>query len=239
MRIIPVRYKIGFMTKIYVIIETPDSGAFNFFYDALHESSGNPCFFLLPEYLKKEAERKESLQNVAFYESVENHLKSFSTNDNTDGDLLLFFSPYNDLSNQFESLLSELTSEENYQLIRVITFIDANLLHVVSNPIQTWIDATVHFSDALCITNRSNENGAAVGKLFKRYEQMRYPMETYTIAISKKTQVTNILNSTTRRISHIFDPVDMLDDEENPEDDIYLRKLPSGNREKYIPIPFL
>jgi hypothetical protein len=226
------------MTKIYVIIETPDSGAFNFFYDALHESSGNLCFFLLPEYLKEEAERKESLQNVAFYESIENHLKSFSTNDNTDGDLLLFFSPYNDLSNQFESLLSELTSEENYQLIRVITFIDANLLCEVSNSIQTWIDATAHFSDALCITNRSNENGGAVGKLFKRYEQMRYPMETYTIALSKKTQVTNILNSTTRRISHIFDPVDMLDEEENVEDDIYLRKLFSGNREKSIPLPF-
>ena len=226
------------MTEVYVVIESPNSGAFPYLYRALGDTPENPYTFILPEYLRKETVEMGNCINIRFLNDEHFQLEHNTLSDKENNTLLLFFSPFHNLSDQFEHLAGEISSTESIHLIRVITFIEANLLIGLSSLTQSWIDATAHFSDVLCITNRSNKNGTDVGKLFKRYEQMRYPMETYTIAHSKKTQVTNILNSTTRRISHIFDPIDLLDDDENPEDDIYLRELPNGNREKYIPIPF-
>ena len=71
-----------------------------------------------------------------------------------------------------------------------------------------------------------------------RYENMRYPMETYLISQNKKGKLLNILNPTVRRISHIFEYQELIDSEETPQNDPFLKKLANGKREKGIPIPF-
>ena len=58
------------------------------------------------------------------------------------------------------------------------------------------------------------------------------------ISQKKKGKLLNILNPTARRITHIFDSPDLLDSDEIPEDDPYLKKLANGKREKVVPIPF-
>ena len=67
---------------------------------------------------------------------------------------------------------------------------------------------------------------------------MRYPMETYVISSTKRGKIANLLNPTTRRISHIFDSSELLESEDTPLSDTYLAKMANGKRQKSIPMPF-
>ena len=62
-------------------------------------------------------------------------------------------------------------------------------------------------------------------------------MESYMISNSKRAKIDNILNPTVRRISHIFDSVEMLETEETPFKDPYLITL-STESVKTITHPF-
>jgi hypothetical protein len=142
------------------------------------------------------------------------------------------------LTDQFEYIVDQIDKTAKVQIGRIISFLDANILPEISPQFQLWLDAVAHFSDVLCISNRTNQNGKAVKMIIDRYENMRYPMETYLISQNKKGKILNILNPTARRITHIFDSPDLLDSEETPQNDTYLKKLANGKREKGIPIPF-
>ena len=65
---------------------------------------------------------------------------------------------------------------------------------------------------------------------------MRYPLETYVISHSKKGKINSILNPTAKRITHIFDAPEMLDDQDTPLQDPYLKILANGKREKLSPL---
>jgi hypothetical protein len=66
---------------------------------------------------------------------------------------------------------------------------------------------------------------------------MRYPMETFILG-KKNNPWTRILDPTPRRLSHVFDPVELLDDEDLPEHDRYLSRLASGEYKQKVPLPF-
>ena len=223
---------------LYIILESPGSGGFEFLVNGLNDFNQG-FHFLLPE----SAERKigpDQGKNVTFWSDKESSNLSFSLSKNEENtDLFLFFSPFINLSDQFESLLSQTDKPSKIEIGRIISFLDANILPEISPQFQLWLDAVAHFSDVLCISNRTNQNGKAVKMIIDRYENMRYPMETYLISQNKKGKLLNILNPTARRITHIFDSPDLLDSEETPIiDDPYLKKLANGKREKVVPIPF-
>ena len=58
------------------------------------------------------------------------------------------------------------------------------------------------------------------------------------VSNSQKGKINSILNPTVRRISHIFDSPELLEDQESPLQDPYLVNLANGKREKVIQIPF-
>jgi hypothetical protein len=66
---------------------------------------------------------------------------------------------------------------------------------------------------------------------------MRYPLENIILA-KRNNSWSRILDPSPRRISHIFDDIELLDEEDYPENDRYLKKLPSGERERSIPLIF-
>jgi len=223
---------------LYIILESPGSGGFEFLVNGLHDFNHQGFHFLLPE----SAEHKfapDQRESVTFWSDKESTNISFNLSKNEENtDLFLFFSPFINLSDQFESLLSQTDKPSKTEIGRIISFLDANILLEISPQFQLWLDAVAHFSDVLCISNRSNQNGKAVKMITDRYENMRYPMEIYLISQNKKGKLLNILNPTARRITHIFDSPDLLDSEETPTDDPYLKKLANGKREKVVPIPF-
>jgi len=218
---------------LYIILEPPGSGGFEFLVNGLNDFNQG-FHFLLPESAEHTI-GPDQRKNVTFWSDKE----SFNLSKNEENtDLFLFFSPFINLSDQFESLLIQTDKPSKIEIGRIISFLDANILPEISPQFQLWLDAVAHFSDVLCISNRSNQNGKAVKMITDRYENMRYPMETYLISQNKKGKLLNILNPTARRITHIFDSPDLLDSEETPLDDPYLKKLANGKREKVVPIPF-
>ena len=226
-------------TDLYIVLETPQSGAIEYLINGM-EDSIDKALFHIPKSQNLKRELKDS-NKIVFWDDENPSSSSIELIEKTKGleELFLFFSPFLDLSDQFESVCLDLKNREELLLSRVISFIDADRLENKDQTLQSWIDATAHFSDVLCITNRKNQNGKSVGDLFKRYENMRYPMETYVISSTKRGKIANILNPTTRRISHIFDSSELLESQDTPLSDPYLAKLANGNRQKSIPIPFI
>ena len=223
---------------LYIILESPDSGGFEFLIKGLKDFNDQGFHFLLPESTKIKV-GPDQKENITFWSDKDSTDLSFNLNENEENtNLFLFFSPYMNLTDQFEYLVDQIDQNAKVQIGRIISFLDANILPEISPQFQLWLDAVAHFSDVLCISNRTNQNGKAVKMIIDRYENMRYPMETYLISQNKKGKILNILNPTARRITHIFDSPDLLDSEETPQNDTYLKKLANGKREKGIPIPF-
>jgi hypothetical protein len=223
---------------LYIILESPDSGGFEFLINGLKDFNDQGFHFLLPESTKNKV-GPDQKENITFWSDKDSTDLSFNLNENEENtNLFLFFSPYMNLTDQFEYLVDQIDKNAKVQIGRIISFLDANILPEISPQFQLWLDAVAHFSDVLCISNRNNQNGKAVKMIIDRYENMRYPMETYLISQNKKGKLLNILNPTARRISHIFDSPDLLDSEETPQNDPFLKKLANGKREKGIPIPF-
>ena len=224
---------------LYIILESPDSGGFEFLFNGLKDFNDQGFHFLLPESTKNKV-YPDQKENITFWSDKVSTNLSFNLNENEENtNLFLFFSPYINLTDQFEYLVDQIDKTAKVQIGRIISFLDANVLPEISPQFQLWLDAAAHFSDVLCISNRTNQNGKAVKMTIDRYENMRYPMEKYLISQNKKGKLLNILSPTARRITHIFDSPDLLDSEETPQNDPYLKKLANGKREKLVPIPFL
>jgi hypothetical protein len=223
---------------LYIILESPDSGGFEFLINGLKDFNDQGFHFLLPESTKNKV-GPDQKENITFWSDKDSTDLSFNLNENEENtNLFLFFSPYMNLTDQFEYLVDQIDKTAKVQIGRIISFLDENILPEISPQFQLWLDAVAHFSDVLCISNRTNQNGKAVKMIIDRYENMRYPMETYLISQNKKGKLLNILNPIARRITHIFDSPDLLDSEETPQNDPFLKKLANGKREKGIPIPF-
>ena len=223
---------------LYVIIETPDSGGFEFLSNGLIDLNEENFHFLLPESVRNKI-NPEYKKFSSFWSDINTSELSINLNNYKENlDLFLFLSPFLNLNDQFEYLLDQIENVTVIQIARVISFVNANITSDLSPILLLWLDGVAHFSDVLCFSNRTNENGKAIKKIMERYKDMCYPMETYLISQNKKGKILNILNPTARRISHIFDSPDLLDTEETPLNDPYLKKLITGKREKVIPIPF-
>ena len=223
--------------SLYVISESPDSGAIAFLQNGLNERSKSNHHFLVPQSSK--SLNYDYSDRVSFWDDKNDEEIDFELKSNfKNTDIFLFFSGQINLNDQFESLVFLLEENQTFELIRIITFIDARALELGNPKLVPWINANAHFSDAICFFNRSNKNASFISNLIKQYDQLRYPIETYLIPDSSTKHCQSILNSTVKRISHAFDPIDLLETEDTPLNDPYLKKLSNGNREKTIPQPF-
>jgi hypothetical protein len=216
---------------LHLILGTPNSERRSILSQA--NTPENPSYlFLLPKELQMEdslcSEWEWSQEQFEFADFPEVPVDEF----------FLFFSKEYNLANQFEATLQLLEKEQELVVGRVILFINSDLLTDASDQVFAWIDGAGHFADAICFTHRKNANAAAISKCKERFETMRYPLETYVVGSKKPPSIVRILAPIHRRISHIFDPPDLLDPEDYPQNDPYLARLPNGRRERSIPSPF-
>jgi len=211
---------------LYLIVSTPNSGAIETLSLGLDDKD-QEILFLFPDKISTDKiySIDWKMENGRFkIEKLENQKKQ---------KWFLFFSNILDLADQIESSLTLLKENSGLNLCRLISFIDCNLLDVKN--FNSWIDGVAHFADAICFSNRSNENGSSVSQLIERYKSMRYPLETYILSTRKEPPINQILSHTPRRVSHVYDPPELLEGDETPEKDLYLERLANGNRKKIIP----
>ena len=127
------------------------------------------------------------------------------------------------------------------ELGRVITVVHCDQLTAHAQ-LQSWYDACIHFSD-VCILNRSAETtNQFVQDFIDRYKTKHFPVLFEKVFKKGIKNPGLLLEPEARRISLFFEPEEdaWLDDEdddawEGPEEDPYMIRLPSGNREKWVP----
>jgi len=217
---------------LHVIVGTPDSNRRSTLAHAINPTDKNPSsHFLFPHEL-------ESTElPFSHWEWIDHGFKIKNLEEENINEWFLFLSNRIELADQFESLQEFVDQEEELEIGRIITFINSEYLNDAKDQLLDWIDGCAHFSDAFCFSNRTNQNSQSLSSILDRYKTMRYPMETFILPKSKDPPIDQILCPVARRITHIFDPIDMLDPEESPAEDPFLKRQANGKRFKPLFIP--
>ena len=164
---------------------------------------------------------------------------SFHIPENTDNTQtthqFLLFSPYLNLADQIEASLQLFEEDEQLTLARILFVVHCGLLEETSPQLQEWHDACAHFADVALLNRRERVNNKKIKAFKERYESMRLPFLVESVRKNRIANPAKILDPTSRRISHAFDPeVDLDTDLPDPD----LARLPTGERTKPIPMPF-
>ena len=221
------------MNKIlHLVMETPGANASGILLEATQEDSPSPEFYY---------------SNSSANEALNTHTWSLGMEEAEDclefdrplssPEIFMFLSHEISMADQLEAILRFQKSNDQITMGRILLFIHAPILLEEITSFQEWLDAVVHFSDAILFVDRTNENASAIKTLQERYTSMRYPLENFILA-KRNNPWSRILDPSPRRISHIFDDIELLDEEDYPENDRYLKKLPSGERKRSIPLIF-
>jgi hypothetical protein len=149
--------------------------------------------------------------------------------------LFLIFSPYLNIADQIEASLDLLDGDGELTLARVLLVVHCGLIDKASTQLQDWHDACAHFADVALLNRLEGVKNKKVKEFKEHYESMRLPFLVESVRKNRIANPAKILDPTSRRISHAFDPeVDVDSDLPDP----YLERLPTGERTKPIPIPF-
>ena len=147
----------------------------------------------------------------------------------------LIFSPYLDLADQIVASLELLASDDGLTLARIFFVVHCCLLEEISPQLQEWHDACDHFADVALLNRQKGANNKKIKEFKERYESMRLPLIVESVRKNRIANPAKILDPTSRRISHAFDPEVELDSD---LPDPYLERLSTGERAKRIPLPF-
>ncbi|MBU63610.1 MAG: hypothetical protein CMI26_14025 [Opitutae bacterium] len=147
----------------------------------------------------------------------------------------LIFSPYLDLADQIEASLDLLDTDKELTLARILFVVHCGLLEEASTKIHYWHEACAHYADVALLNRQKGENIKKIKEFKEHYESMRLPFLVESIRKNRVVNPAKILDPTSRRISHVFDPeIDVDSDLADP----YLERLPTGERAKQISLPF-
>ena len=216
---------------LYLVIGTPNSEGISILSKhAEQDKEAKKAQILLPP------QNSEQICSHSNWKWVEENFFFESSADKETEEWFLFLSNQFNLADQFEASLELLDSHNSLELARVISFVNCDDLD--HKDIVEWMDGVAHFSDILCFSNRTNANGKKLNELIERYKSMHYPLESIILSKRKSIPLNQILSSIPRRITHIFEPTELLEDNDSPDQDCYLKKLPNGNRCRTIPIIF-
>ena len=216
---------------LYLVIGTPNSDGISILSKhAEQDKEAKKAQILLP------SQNPDEICSHSNWKWVEENFFFESSADKETEEWFLFLSNQFNLADQFEASLELLDSHNSLELARVISFINCDVLD--HKDIVEWMDGVAHFSDILCFSNRTNANGKKLNELIERYKSMHYPLESIILSKRKSIPLNQILSTIPRRITHIFEPSELLEDNDSPDQDCYLKKLPNGNRCRSIPIIF-
>jgi len=219
-------------TFLYPVIESPGASAPEYLAQATNDFAEGSLALLPSTHASI-----DSFENINTWEWANDDSFSLPTLDQGKvEECFLFFAPDRCIATQMEGLLDLLHKHTTLELARIISFICADFLHKNLNSCSGWLDGVAHFSDVFCFTGRSNNNSSSIKSVMDRYQTLRYPLEFYQLA-KKSNPWSRILAPSARRVSHIFESDELLEEEDSPENDPFLRRLANGNRQRPIPIP--
>jgi hypothetical protein len=219
---------------LYVIIETPGCRTLDFLDQAIEKDNLRKSIFLHKNYPRLASAEEYSSWSLT---GENNHFQFSDQNPQDCEESFIILSNQSCLATQLEAVVAFLSQQPEIEIGRIISFIHCPVLENQPDGFFYWLDGVAHFSDCFCFVDRSNQNGSFLKEVEDRYKTLRYPLETFQLG-KKSNRWAQILNPSPRRVSHIFDTPDLLDDEDTVENDPFLKKLPNGTRERSIPLLF-
>ena len=217
---------------LYLLIGTPNSDGISII--SKHTEQSKEAY---RSRILSNSENSDQKNSHSCWKWIDKNFVFESHVDDVTEEWFLFLSNQIDLADQFEACLELLNTQSSLQIARVISFINCDDLDHVD--ISEWMDGIAHFSDIFCFSNRTNRNGPKLNEIIERYKSLHYPLESILLSKRKSIPLNQILSPTPRRITHIFDPSELLEDDDSPDQDYYLKKLSNGNRCHTIPNIFL
>ena len=195
---------------LYLVIGTPNSEGISILSKhAEQDKEAKKAQILLPP------QNPEQICSHSNWKWVEENFFLESSADKETEEWFLFLSNQFNLADQFEASLELLNSHSSLELARVISFVNCDDLD--HKDIVEWMDGVAHFSDILCFSNRTNANGKKLNELIERYKSMHYPLESIILSKRKSIPLNQILSTIPRRITHIFEPSELLEDNDSPD----------------------
>ena len=217
---------------MHIILGTPGSKRISTLSQVNSQTEDHPTsYFLLPDNMPL------SGLPGSYWKWKDNHIQTNIENTENIEEWFLFLCNEISIADQIESIIAYLDLHQELEIGQIVTFINANLLEKENHEINSWIDGCAHFSDAICFSNRNNENAQFIKSILDRFKKMCYPLETFLLSNTKSPPIERILSPVPRRICHLFDPPDMLEPEDSRDNDPYLAKYPNGNRINVIQLP--
>lgn len=218
---------------LYVIIETPGCRTLDFLDQAIEKDNLRKSIFLHTDDPRLASTKDYSTWSL----TADNHFQFSEQNPQDFEESFIILSNQSCLATQLEAVVAFLSQQPEIEIGRIISFIHGPILGNQPDTFFNWLDGVAHFSDSFCFVDRSNQNGSFLKEVEDRYKTLRYPLETFQLG-KKSNRWAQILNPSARRVSHIFDTPDLLDEEDTVENDPFLKKLPNGTRERTIPLFF-
>ena len=215
---------------VHLIAGTPESSRRKILSQSTEADEQPRSCFVLPEELDF-----DDYPSIKWAWANDEFEIQISTNPDID-EFFLFISNKIEFPLQIEATILLLEKNPNLSLGRIILFINAQFLD--DKNIYSWLDGFAHFADLICLAGRTNTNAHLINECIDRYKSMKYPLDCLILSDRKSPPISRILNPSPRRISHIFDPPDILEPDDNAENDPFLEKTPTGERLKPIPLIF-
>ena len=217
---------------LYLIIETPLPNA-DFLDQAIENENLRKSVFL-----HTDDPRLAVNKNYSYWSLTEdNHFQFPEQSPQDFEESFLLLSNQSCMATQLEEVVTFLTQQPEIEIGRIISFVHCPLLENQLDNFFNWLDGVAHFSDCFCFVDRSNQNGSFLKVVENRYKTLRYPLETFQLG-KKSNSWAQILNPSPRRVSHIFDTPDLLEEEDTVENDPFLKRMFNGIRERSIPLLF-
>lgn len=230
-------------TFVYLILGCDSSGRREILYDLLKDlASADDTFTLLTPAGESPSEWDGKLASIPHttHETYPGQVDSITKDQMNPQDTILILSPGRANPVDQVEAMKPLLEKTGYELGRIITVAHLGLLEA-NHSLQAWYDACIHFSD-VCLINRSPETtNHFIQDFIDHYEKQHFPCLFELVSKGGIKNPELILEPQARRISLYFEPdadqwLDEDDDDfEEPLEDPYMEKLPSGFRKKRIP----
>lgn len=120
---------------------------------------------------------------------------------------------------QLEALIAAAPGAD-WEIKRIVTVIDLPLLHR-RDVLSDWYQACLHFSDAAVLVGRSDVPNAWLSKFLEKQQSESVPCLIFTLP--KRGGLPNpaqIIEGDARRMSHVLDDLDAVDEMEFDEDNL-------------------
>ncbi|MGE9292819.1 MAG: hypothetical protein ACQKBW_04335 [Puniceicoccales bacterium] len=235
------------MTEAYLILGTPGSGRREIVYDLIDGglASDQPVNVILTES-EADSPFDEQLTALPQVELIDRDANDIAPKPD-DGAVVFYISDgsadFRDEIEYFKRWVDAIGAKMH----RVIVVVDCALAER-SPALAPWYEAQIHFADCVLLNRREGVENRWIREFEQFFHKKHFPC---VFEMVKKGHVANppqLLHPEPRRLSHLFDNLDAideleLDEEELPDEiidlnqkgDPYLVRLPSGHREIALP----